>query len=74
MEVTPLASTDMQRIKAEFLREEEDRPKNKKTKKIMVVDVEALEFGAEEIGIEVGITSPFPTLHSSSSPIPSVKE
>lgn len=73
IKVTLLTYTDIRWLKAEFLRDEEDRARKKSTNKTLVVDVEALKSGAIELGIEVGITSLSPTLHSSPSLIPSIK-
>lgn len=72
MEVTPSASTNIQWIEVEFLRDEEDRASKRLTDKTSVVYAKSLESGIVELHIEVGITSPCPTLHSSSAPIPSI--
>lgn len=42
----------------------------KPANKMPVVDVETLKFDDAELGLEVGITSFSPTLHSSPTPIP----
>lgn len=53
--------------------DKKDRARKKPADKMLVVDVETLVFGAIEQGIEVGITSSSPTLHSSSAPSLSTK-
>lgn len=45
--VTPLASTDIQRIEAEYLREKEDSASKKLANRTLVIDVESLEFGTK---------------------------
>lgn len=70
VEVTLLASTDIQRIEAEFIRDKEYKVRKKLTDKMPVIDIETLESGAVELGLETGITSSSLTLHSSLSSIP----
>lgn len=67
MEVTPSAFTNIWPIDTKFLRDEEDGVRKKTTKKMSIVDVEALELGTVDLGIEAGITSSSHNLHSSSS-------
>lgn len=73
MEMIPLASNGIQWIKAEFLRCREDKARKKLADKMPIVDIEALEFSAIELGTEASITSSFPTLYLSFNPIPSAE-
>lgn len=71
MELTLLVSTNIQRIKSEFLRDEEHRARRKLIDdKIIVVDVEALKSATAKLGLDVGIMSSSSSLHLSYTPIP----
>lgn len=72
MEVTLLASTDIKRIKAQYLRDKEDRARKKLANKMSVVNFKALGSGTAELGTKEGIPSFSPTIHSSATPIPSI--
>lgn len=51
------------------MRDEKDRARKMLAGKILMVDVEALEFSTSKLSPKEGITSSSPTLHSSLSPI-----
>lgn len=70
MEVTPTASTNIHRVEAEFLRDEDDRARKKPIDKTSIVVVEPHVSSTVELGLEEGITSPSPSLHSSFALIP----
>lgn len=58
-EGTLLATTDIRRIKAEYLRNEEYKARKKLADTTPVIDVEALQSKATDLGTKVGISSFF---------------
>lgn len=72
MEVDPATSTNIRRIKAEFQKDKEDRSRKKPTDKTLVVDVWVPKSTFAYMGPKVDITSLFPTLNSSLTPIPTI--
>lgn len=59
VDVTPSVSTNIRRIEAEFVRDEEDKTRKKLIGKTLVDDFEALESGVAKLGPKVGMTFSF---------------
>lgn len=73
VEVTPSESTNIKRIEAEYLKDEEDKAIKQPTDKMLIVDIEALESSAVELGTKAGISFSSPIIYSFAAFIPSTK-
>lgn len=69
VEVNPSTSTNIRRIEVVYLRDEDDRSRKKPTYKMLIVDVEALEYGVVELRTKACIPFSSPTVHCSAAPI-----